>query len=150
MSETYHVRVTKDYLVFSAAHFITYGGNICERLHGHNYQVRVKVAGAISGISGAALRMAEEMSGEPPITRDLTLVTFRDSPIRAQLDALRRRPRPPLGAGSLPRNAAALFSASLTSSTVVERLAIKVTSTIEPTATGTRIEIPSNLPLSSV
>ena len=47
MSETYHVRVTKDYLVFSAAHFITYGGNICERLHGHNYRVAAEVFGPL-------------------------------------------------------------------------------------------------------
>jgi 6-pyruvoyltetrahydropterin/6-carboxytetrahydropterin synthase len=42
MSE-YRVKVAKDYLVFSAAHFITYNGNVCERLHGHNYQVEVEV-----------------------------------------------------------------------------------------------------------
>ncbi|HWA99736.1 MAG TPA: 6-pyruvoyl tetrahydropterin synthase family protein [Pirellulales bacterium] len=47
MSETYRVRVTKDYLVFSAAHFITYGDNICERLHGHNYRVAVEVSGPL-------------------------------------------------------------------------------------------------------
>jgi len=47
MSETYHVRVTKDYLVFSAAHFITFGGNICERLHGHNYRVAADVYGPL-------------------------------------------------------------------------------------------------------
>ena len=45
MREQYHVRVTKDYLVFSAAHFITYGGDICERLHGHNYRVTAEVHG---------------------------------------------------------------------------------------------------------
>ena len=48
MSETYHVRVTKDYLVFSAAHFITYGGNICERLHGHNYRLAAEVFGPLN------------------------------------------------------------------------------------------------------
>ena len=47
MPETYHVRVTKDYLVFSAAHFITYNGNICERLHGHNYRVAAEVFGPL-------------------------------------------------------------------------------------------------------
>ncbi|HEX4132787.1 MAG TPA: 6-pyruvoyl tetrahydropterin synthase family protein [Pirellulales bacterium] len=47
MSETYQVRVTKDYLVFSAAHFITYAGNICERLHGHNYRVAAEVSGPL-------------------------------------------------------------------------------------------------------
>jgi 6-pyruvoyltetrahydropterin/6-carboxytetrahydropterin synthase len=47
MSEHYHVRVTKDYLVFSAAHFITYNRNICERLHGHNYRVAAEVYGPL-------------------------------------------------------------------------------------------------------
>ena len=45
--ESYHVRVTKDYLVFSAAHFITFAGNICERLHGHNYGVEAEVWGPL-------------------------------------------------------------------------------------------------------
>ena len=39
MRESYGVRLAKDYFVFSAAHFITFNGNICERLHGHNYRV---------------------------------------------------------------------------------------------------------------
>jgi len=43
----YRVRVTKDHLVFSAAHFITFAGNICERLHGHNWRVAVEVAGPL-------------------------------------------------------------------------------------------------------
>ena len=47
MREQYHVGVTKDYLVFSAAHFITYGGDICERLHGHNYRVAAEVHGQL-------------------------------------------------------------------------------------------------------
>ena len=39
----YKVRVTKDYLVFSSGHFITYAGDQCERLHGHNYRLAVEV-----------------------------------------------------------------------------------------------------------
>jgi 6-pyruvoyltetrahydropterin/6-carboxytetrahydropterin synthase len=46
-SEHYHVRLTKDYLVFSAAHFITFAGHICERLHGHNYRVEAEVHGPL-------------------------------------------------------------------------------------------------------
>ena len=46
-SPQYHVRVTKDHLVFSAAHFITFNGNICERLHGHNWRLAVEVAGPL-------------------------------------------------------------------------------------------------------
>ena len=45
--EKYRVRVTKDYLVFSAAHFITFNGNVCERLHGHNYRVAAEIHGPL-------------------------------------------------------------------------------------------------------
>lgn len=47
MTETYCVRLSKDYLVFSAGHFITYNGDICERLHGHNYRVTAEVHGPL-------------------------------------------------------------------------------------------------------
>ncbi len=43
----YQVRVTKDHLVFSAAHFITFNGNICERLHGHNWRVAAELSGPL-------------------------------------------------------------------------------------------------------
>ena len=42
---TYHVRLNKPSMVFSAAHFITFNGNVCERLHGHNYHVCAEVHG---------------------------------------------------------------------------------------------------------
>ena len=41
------VSLEKDNLVFSAAHFITFNGNICEQLHGHNYRVKCKVFGPL-------------------------------------------------------------------------------------------------------
>jgi len=44
--ETFRVHVTKDYLKFSAAHFIAYPG-FRERLHGHNYRVSVAVHGPL-------------------------------------------------------------------------------------------------------
>jgi 6-pyruvoyltetrahydropterin/6-carboxytetrahydropterin synthase len=45
--ETYTVRVSKDYLVFCSAHFITYEGDTCERLHGHNYRATAEVEGPL-------------------------------------------------------------------------------------------------------
>ena len=45
--ETWKVRVTKDHLVFSAAHFITFNGNVCERLHGHNWRTAVELTGPL-------------------------------------------------------------------------------------------------------
>lgn len=47
MSGSYRVSVSKDYLVFAAAHFITFRGHQCEPLHGHNYRVSVTVEGAL-------------------------------------------------------------------------------------------------------
>jgi 6-pyruvoyltetrahydropterin/6-carboxytetrahydropterin synthase len=43
----YSVRLDKEHHIFSAAHFITYSGDICERLHGHNYRVAVEVEGPL-------------------------------------------------------------------------------------------------------
>ncbi len=43
----YRVELAKESFVFSAAHFITFAGEICERIHGHNYAVRVTVEGPL-------------------------------------------------------------------------------------------------------
>lgn len=43
----FRVSVSKDDLVFSSAHFITYAGHRCEGLHGHNYRARVAVDGEL-------------------------------------------------------------------------------------------------------
>ncbi|MBA3521290.1 MAG: 6-carboxytetrahydropterin synthase, partial [Gemmatimonadales bacterium] len=41
MQSSFRVQVSKDYLVFASAHFITFRGHQCESLHGHNYRVGV-------------------------------------------------------------------------------------------------------------
>lgn len=46
-SGKYRVLLHKEQLVFSSAHFITFAGNICERLHGHNYGVKAEVCGPL-------------------------------------------------------------------------------------------------------
>lgn len=46
-SAKYRVQLEKEQLVFSAAHFITFAGDICECLHGHNYGVRAEVEGPL-------------------------------------------------------------------------------------------------------
>ena len=45
--ETFRVSLSKDNLVFSAAHFITFNGNICESVHGHNYRVKCEIVGPL-------------------------------------------------------------------------------------------------------
>lgn len=49
-TDRFRVRVTKDHLVFSAGHFITIAtpdGEICERIHGHNWRTAVEIAGPL-------------------------------------------------------------------------------------------------------
>lgn len=45
MPRHYTVRVTKDHLVFCSGHFISFEGDRCERLHGHNYRTTVEIEG---------------------------------------------------------------------------------------------------------
>lgn len=45
--DRYRVCLEKDNLVFSSAHFITFNGNVCESLHGHNYRVKCTVVGPL-------------------------------------------------------------------------------------------------------
>jgi 6-pyruvoyltetrahydropterin/6-carboxytetrahydropterin synthase len=47
MAESFKVRVTKDHLVFCSGHFISYEGDKCERLHGHNYRTAVEIVGGL-------------------------------------------------------------------------------------------------------
>ena len=47
MQSIFRVEVSKDYLVFASAHFITFKGHQCESLHGHNYRVGVAVEGTV-------------------------------------------------------------------------------------------------------
>jgi 6-pyruvoyltetrahydropterin/6-carboxytetrahydropterin synthase len=47
VASSFRVQVSKDYLVFAAAHFITFRGHQCETLHGHNYRVGVAVEGTV-------------------------------------------------------------------------------------------------------
>lgn len=45
--EKFKVRVTKDHLVFCSGHFISYEGDKCEKLHGHNYRATVEIEGEL-------------------------------------------------------------------------------------------------------
>lgn len=46
--ETWSIDVQKDYLKFSAAHFLIFPDGTAERLHGHNYKVYVEVGAALT------------------------------------------------------------------------------------------------------
>src|SRR3989440_4743271 len=57
--KAFKVAVTKDNLVFASAHFITFPGHRCERLHGHNYRTRVVVEGGLDPEAHYVLDFAE-------------------------------------------------------------------------------------------
>jgi 6-pyruvoyltetrahydropterin/6-carboxytetrahydropterin synthase len=68
MGESFKVFVTKDYLKFSAAHFIAYKG-FREALHGHNYRVSVEVEGSLGADGyvvdfGVVKKIARELCGQ--------------------------------------------------------------------------------------
>ena len=48
MRERYAIRVYKQYFNFAASHFLIFGDGTRERLHGHNYQVTVRLDGDCS------------------------------------------------------------------------------------------------------
>lgn len=54
---SFKIRVTKNYTVFCAGPFITYEGDKCEPLHGHNYH-----AASIEGELETALRGVPELT----------------------------------------------------------------------------------------
>ncbi len=45
--QTFHIRISGDDLIFSAAHFITLDAENCEPLHGHDYHVAAEVYGPL-------------------------------------------------------------------------------------------------------
>ena len=111
----YRVRLEKEHHVFSAAHFITFNGDVCERLHGHNYRVAVEVEGPLDEnqyvIDFIALRdelkaITDELDHHMllPTGHPLIRVTAGDQRSRSRLHARRpplglspRRLRPPAG-----------------------------------------------------
>ena len=48
MADPYRDRISKDYLMFAAGHFICLPGSPCERLHGHNYRVGLELEGKLA------------------------------------------------------------------------------------------------------
>jgi 6-pyruvoyltetrahydropterin/6-carboxytetrahydropterin synthase len=42
---TFKIEVSKDYMIFAAAHFVTYDGDKVEPLHGHNYRTTAGIEG---------------------------------------------------------------------------------------------------------
>lgn len=98
--ERYHVCVDKDYLVFSAAHFITFNGTACERLHGHNYRVGAEVEGPLDenhyvvdfiALRGALKTILEKLDHYVllPTTHPLLHIAADDDEVEVRLEKRR-------------------------------------------------------------
>lgn len=81
-SGEFRVAVTKEDLVFAAAHFITLAGHRCEALHGHNYRVGVTLEGALDGASWFVVDFAAVKAIMRRLTAELDhhVILPRDNP----------------------------------------------------------------------
>jgi 6-pyruvoyltetrahydropterin/6-carboxytetrahydropterin synthase len=85
----FRVEVSKDYLVFASAHFITFRGHQCESLHGHNYRVGVAVEGAVdaeclfvldfSVLAKAVRKLVDEIDHKVLLPTENPKLAFRES-----------------------------------------------------------------------
>ncbi len=90
--ESFHIHVSKDYLKFSAAHFMAYPG-FRERLHGHNYRLSIALHGQLGAqgyvvdfgiVKKIARRLCERLDERvliPSRSDCLTIVTGPDAVI---------------------------------------------------------------------
>jgi 6-pyruvoyltetrahydropterin/6-carboxytetrahydropterin synthase len=92
----FKVTVSKDYLVFSSAHFITFRGHQCETLHGHNYRVGVTVEGAVDNeclfvvdfsiLKKVVRKLTDEIDHKVLLPAKNPKLAFRDSGTQRQVD----------------------------------------------------------------
>ena len=96
MDSNFRVEVSKDYLVFASAHFITFHGHQCEALHGHNYRLRVAVEGEIdpevsfvvdfSVVKKIAKQVLEPIDHKVLLARDNPKLAYREENDRVHVD----------------------------------------------------------------
>ncbi len=96
MQSNFRVQVSKDYLVFASAHFITFRGHQCESLHGHNYRVGVAVEGAVdseclfvldfSVLKQITRRLVDEIDHKVILPRLNSKLSFREEGDRIAVD----------------------------------------------------------------
>ncbi|HEU4564337.1 MAG TPA: 6-carboxytetrahydropterin synthase [Gemmatimonadaceae bacterium] len=111
---SFKVTVTKDYLVFASAHFITFAGHRCEPLHGHNYRVAVTLEGGIdeeswyvvdfSVLKQLMKRLCDEIDHKVllPTKNPRIAMTRRDGSIAVALDGAQKYVFPESDCALLP------------------------------------------------
>ena len=96
VQSSFRVQVSKDYLVFASAHFITFKGHQCETLHGHNYRVGVAVEGAVeaetlfvldfSVLKQITRRLVDEIDHKVLLPTENPKLAFREEGARLAVD----------------------------------------------------------------
>jgi 6-pyruvoyltetrahydropterin/6-carboxytetrahydropterin synthase len=96
VSSSFRVQVSKDYLVFASAHFITFRGHQCETLHGHNYRVGVAVEGTVepetlfvldfSVLKQITRRLVDEIDHKVLLPQQNPKLAFREEGSRLAVD----------------------------------------------------------------
>ena len=131
----FRVSVSKDDLVFSSAHFITFAGHRCEGLHGHNYRVRVTVDGQLDDDALVfdfieLKRLMRELCGEIdhrvllPTQSARIHVTDNGDSVAVAVDGAPRYTFPPADCALLPiQNTTAEMLAQLLATRLREALA---------------------------
>ena len=100
MNRRFQVSLCKEQLTFSAAHFITFNGDVCESLHGHNFGVRCDVAGQLTSdryvIDFIALRdelakIVHELDHRVLLPTQHPLITVETTPSEVEVRFRERR-----------------------------------------------------------
>ncbi|MDQ3669629.1 MAG: 6-carboxytetrahydropterin synthase [Actinomycetota bacterium] len=111
---SFKVTVTKDYLVFASAHFITFAGHRCEPLHGHNYRVAVTLEGGLdeeswyvvdfSVLKGVMRRLCDEIDHKVllPTANPRIAITTSERSVTVALDGEPKYAFPPEDCAFLP------------------------------------------------
>jgi len=92
MTSSFSVQVAKENLKFSAAHFIAYPG-FREPLHGHNYQVGVKIEGPLGSMGyvldfGVIKKLLKEIVDK---LDERTIIPVNSDCLRIEREALKMR-----------------------------------------------------------
>ena len=142
--EKYRVRVTKDYLVFCAAHFIVYENDKCECLHGHNYRVAADLSGPLD-----QNYLVYDFITVKRILREITdrldhrmLVPMKSRTIRVEESAESVRLASPGKEWNFPREDCVLLEIE---NTTVERLAYWIACRLREELAGAGLPPPKHL-----
>jgi 6-pyruvoyltetrahydropterin/6-carboxytetrahydropterin synthase len=152
MAERFKVRVTKDHLVFCSGHFISYEGDKCERLHGHNYRTTVEIEGGLDenhyvfdfiALKNRTKQITDHLDHRMMLATRNPLITVEEGPRSVRV---RYRDRE----WSFPREDCVLLpientTAELLARYIAERLAEDLEREYHYTADVLRVEVEENI-----